>query len=287
MMARPTAASAAATAITKKTKTCPPMPKVCASATKVRFTALSMSSTHMKITITLRRNSTPATPSVKSTAEIASAGLRSILEPSLREHDGADDGGKEQHARDLEGNEVGAKQRIGDGADDALLLLERRDATRGQCDRRRQRRPGQGLQQKQQRGAEQYRDAEPERSFDIAGTGSSQVEQHDDEQEQHHDRAGVHQDLQHRQELRVEQHEQRRDGKEGDDKPERAGDGILARDAEQRAQHREDTESPEDRGGHYSPLGSDGSHSVETGCVCAVSRSRSYTKRSREYSEFS
>ena len=37
----------------------------------------------------------------------------------------------------------------------------------------------------------------------------------------------------------------------------------------------------------YSPLGSDGSHRVDTGCVCAHSRSRSYTKRSREYSEFS
>ena len=37
----------------------------------------------------------------------------------------------------------------------------------------------------------------------------------------------------------------------------------------------------------YSPFGSEGSHSVETGCVCAHSRSRSYTNRSREYSEFS
>ena len=37
----------------------------------------------------------------------------------------------------------------------------------------------------------------------------------------------------------------------------------------------------------YSPFGSDGSHSVDTGCVCAHNRSRSYTNRSREYSEFS
>ena len=37
----------------------------------------------------------------------------------------------------------------------------------------------------------------------------------------------------------------------------------------------------------YSPFGSEGSHRVETGCVCAHSRSRSYTNRSREYSEFS
>src|SRR3954471_15019851 len=106
MMASPTAASAAATAMTKNTKTCPPTPICCASATKVRFTALSMSSTHMKITIALRRNSTPATPSTNSTAEIASAGLRSILELPLRQHDGTHDRGEEQHARDLERNEI-------------------------------------------------------------------------------------------------------------------------------------------------------------------------------------
>src|SRR2546430_3401705 len=56
MMARPTAASAAATAITKNTKTCPPMPSGCASATNVKLTALSISSTHMKITIVFRRS---------------------------------------------------------------------------------------------------------------------------------------------------------------------------------------------------------------------------------------
>src|SRR5712671_2636497 len=183
MMARPTAASAAATAMTKKTKTCPPTPRFWASATNVRLTALSMSSTHMKITIALRRRSTPSTPSVKRTAEMASAGLRSILELSLRQHHGADDRGKEQDTRDLERNEVGSEQRIGDGADDALLLLKRQDAPRRQGDRRRQRGPGQGLQQQQQRGAEQCRDAEPERSFDIAGTRTAQVQQHDHEQE--------------------------------------------------------------------------------------------------------
>src|SRR6266545_4545756 len=176
MIASPTAASAAATAMTKNTNTCPPIPRFCASATNVRLTALSISSTHMKITIALRRNSTPATPSVNSTAEMASAGLSSTLELPLRQDDGAHDGGEEQHARDLERHEILVEQRIGHGADDALLLLERHDATRGQCDRRRQRGPGQGLQQKQQRGAKQYRDTEPERSFDIAGTGSSQVE---------------------------------------------------------------------------------------------------------------
>src|SRR5258705_2300423 len=37
MIASPTAASAAATAMTKNTNTCPPTPRFCASATNVRF----------------------------------------------------------------------------------------------------------------------------------------------------------------------------------------------------------------------------------------------------------
>ena len=37
----------------------------------------------------------------------------------------------------------------------------------------------------------------------------------------------------------------------------------------------------------YSPRGSLGSQRVETGCVCDERRSRSYTNRSRVYSEFS
>jgi len=77
----------------------------------------------MKITIALRRNSTPATPSVNSTAEIASGGTEEHPRAfALRQHDGAYDRGEKQHARDLEGNDIGAEQRSGHGADDALLL---------------------------------------------------------------------------------------------------------------------------------------------------------------------
>ena len=69
MIASPTAASAAATVMTKNTNTCPATPYTCANATNVRFTALSISSTHMKMMIALRRVSTPTTPIVNSTAE--------------------------------------------------------------------------------------------------------------------------------------------------------------------------------------------------------------------------
>src|SRR5207247_2478086 len=71
MMASPTAASAAATAMTNNTKIWPLTPSRWASATNVRFTALSISSTHMKITMALRRISTPAKPIVNRTAESA------------------------------------------------------------------------------------------------------------------------------------------------------------------------------------------------------------------------
>src|SRR4051812_45695501 len=126
MMARPTAASAAATVMTKKTKTCPATPYVCANATKVRFTALSISSTHMKMMIAFRRVSTPTTPIVNRTAE-KNSDSASIGFPASREGDGSYDGGEQQHARDLEREQVFVEQRPGDRRDgaDARDLLRR------------------------------------------------------------------------------------------------------------------------------------------------------------------
>ena len=65
MIASPTATSAAATDMTKKTMICPSMPpKWRASATNDRLTALSMSSIAMNMTMMFRRSSTPVTPIV-------------------------------------------------------------------------------------------------------------------------------------------------------------------------------------------------------------------------------
>src|SRR5215212_4384783 len=100
MIASPTAASAAATVITKNTNTCPPAPYDCANATKVRLTAFSMSSTHMNTMIALRRTSTPNTPITKSTAEKNSASASMFFSALLAEDHGADDRGEQQHARD-------------------------------------------------------------------------------------------------------------------------------------------------------------------------------------------
>src|SRR2546429_159472 len=72
--AAPRAAPTAAAAVRKTTKVGPATPSCWASATNVRFTALSISSTHMKMTMALRRSSTPATPSANSTAVAGSVG---------------------------------------------------------------------------------------------------------------------------------------------------------------------------------------------------------------------
>src|SRR5436305_6783479 len=105
MIASPTAASAAATVITKNTKTWPATPYACANATKVRFTALSISSTHMNTMIAFRGISTPNTPIANSTAEknSASASMVSLrLRPLFTQHHRSDDRREQQHARHLE-----------------------------------------------------------------------------------------------------------------------------------------------------------------------------------------
>src|SRR5207302_9653879 len=84
MIASPTAASAAATAMTKNTKIWPATPSCCAKATNARLAAFSISSTHMKMTIALRRSSTPSTPTANRTPETARAGPSSITASAWR-----------------------------------------------------------------------------------------------------------------------------------------------------------------------------------------------------------
>src|SRR4051812_43813710 len=134
MIASPTAASAAATVITKNTNTCPATPYACANATKLRFTALSMSSTHMNTMIALRRISTPNTPIVNSTAEknSASANMWLVSFASLfTQHHRADDRGEEQDARHLERQQIFVEHGRGDRRHRAGLLdLSRRKTLR-------------------------------------------------------------------------------------------------------------------------------------------------------------
>src|ERR1700746_3929669 len=99
MMARPTAASAAATTMTKKTKICPSMRcHMWAKATKVRLTALSISSIDIKIVMTLRLMRKAQTPIEKSTAarmRYQAIGTMSLL-LLPGEHDSAQNRNKDQ-----------------------------------------------------------------------------------------------------------------------------------------------------------------------------------------------
>ena len=80
----------------------PATPYACANATKVRFTALSISSTHMNTMIALRRISTPTTPMRKGRRRRTATQRAWSLSRLLAEDDGADHRGQEQDARDLE-----------------------------------------------------------------------------------------------------------------------------------------------------------------------------------------
>src|ERR1051325_3310932 len=135
MIARPTAASAAATVITKKTKTCPATPYTCANATKLRFTALSISSTHMKMMIAFRRVSTPTTPITNSTAEKKSDSASiGFLLASACQGDGTHDGGEQQDAGEFEGEQILVEERPGHGLERALGGDLRRRVVGGQSE---------------------------------------------------------------------------------------------------------------------------------------------------------
>src|SRR6266851_3205966 len=189
------------------------------------------------------------------------------LQLPFREHDRAHDRGEQQHARDLERHEIRVEQRACDGADDPLARLYGGEGAGWQLDGAGRERlcPTEHAQLEEQRSRQDRRQQEADGSLDVGGAGTPEVQQHDHEQEQHHDRARVDEHLQRRDELGVEHHVHRGQGEQCDHEPERAHHRIPARDAQQGAPHRNDAEDPEDGESHYSPFGSDGSHSVDTG----------------------
>ena len=151
MIPSPTTTSAAATTSTKNTAVWPftsssPVER----ATNDRFTAFSISSTHMNITSGLRRMSRPTVPMPNSTAASsryhvgvgATSAITARSPPSrsarpARPAPGstrngrrarmtvAEHGDDEQHRRDLEGEHVGREQRAGQLVDVRLGAAER------------------------------------------------------------------------------------------------------------------------------------------------------------------
>src|SRR5689334_8673719 len=192
MIASPTAASAAATVMTKTTNTCPAIPYTLLSATNVRFTAFSMSSTHMKITIALRRVSTPIAPIENSTADSASDSA-SIDLPPAPDDDSADDGDEQQDARQLEREQVLVEQRLRDAADRAEITNSLRVVASAGDERLRHSLAGERRHLRQEHDPEQCCDELAPLASHVGDLGRlPEVQQHDHEQEHHHDRAGVH-----------------------------------------------------------------------------------------------
>src|SRR4051812_47837526 len=115
-MARPTPTSAAATAMMNSAKTAPVALCSCVpKATRLRFTALRMSSMDMSTITPFRRASTPYTPMANSAAARKRNWLRNIGLPSSvppGQDDGADEGGEQHDRGDLEGDQVGAEDRV-------------------------------------------------------------------------------------------------------------------------------------------------------------------------------
>src|SRR3989304_3568731 len=101
MIARPTATSPAAPVIKKKAKTCPAGEgRKRARATKLRLTALSISSMDMKMTRALRRVATPTTPTAKRKAlkkRYAHRGTMGLLQPPFGEDHRPDHGREQDH----------------------------------------------------------------------------------------------------------------------------------------------------------------------------------------------
>src|SRR5690606_10109362 len=83
-----------------------------------------------------------------------------------------------------------------------------------------------------------------------ATLAAAHVEQHDDEEEQRDDRAGVNQHHEHGQEEGLKQREDAGDADQGQQKAKRGGDGVAVEHHAEGARHGEDGEEVEENGGH-------------------------------------
>src|SRR5437763_15340420 len=86
----------------------------------VRFTAFSISSTHMKMMIALRRGRTPTTPITKSAADSASDSASTRIPPSAK-HNCAGNSDEQEHTRQLEREQILVEQWTRDRSDRAVF----------------------------------------------------------------------------------------------------------------------------------------------------------------------
>src|SRR5215470_6362511 len=247
MIASPTAASAAATTITKNTNTWPSRASLIpwslqyrAKATKLRFTALSISSTDMKMVMMLRLSRKPSTPSENRIAlkiRYQESGTISAL--PLSEHHRAHDGDQNQHRGDLKRQQKILEQQMRDGL--GVAEVRGADADFAEFVTLAHHDPAHHAGQHQDSGnAHQQGDAAAPRPLFHPG-----VQQHDDEHEQHHDGPGVNDHLDSRDKLGAQKQVDQRQRRHHHHQRECAVDRVTLRqqvDGPCHANHSEDDE---------------------------------------------
>src|SRR6185437_11916402 len=249
----------------------------------------------MKMMIAFRRVRTPTTPITNNIAERPSdsASTRRLL---ASEYHGTRDRHEQQNAGQLEGERIIAIQRPRHGANGAIRSkLLAQEVTRYDILSGRDARSREDADFGDQNQSDEAREKLAPDAANVGDVGSlAEIEQHYHEEEDHHYRAGIQQHLHRGDELRVEHHVFSRKTEHRDDEPHRGGNGTPPRHECHRGHDRDYSEKVEvelveetEVIHAHSPLGSVASQSVETGCVCAINLSRSYTCPSLLYSEFS
>src|SRR5882724_5537474 len=250
--ASPTATSPAATAMVKTLNTWPVRLFSCRlKVMKLMFAAFIISSIDIRMMIALRRVSTPSMPMEKSSRLktrrcVAGTGIASFPSALLaRQDDRADHRNQQQDRGHLERQQVVPVETDADGLEIPSLSQRRSGGDRHEL-----------------AAAVQVEDQPHHRQPDDAGDGGMQpdpiseavlkIHEHDDEQEEDHDAAGIDQHLDGGDELRLEQHVDAGHRQEGEHQIDRRMDGAPAADHHEPRQDRDRGQDVKDRrgGGH-------------------------------------
>src|SRR5580700_9085881 len=171
---------------------------------KLRLTAFNISSIDMNTVITLRRNRNPAMPSVNNTAlriryQESGTPADMLLHLLLRQHHRAQNSDQDQHRNHFEGQQILGEERAPYVERGAVLEPAEAHVARSWKHVLREVRH-QPEERKQQRNPQHLRQQRAAFAYLRAG-----IQQHDHEDEQDHDGAGVYYHLRGRQELRAQQ----------------------------------------------------------------------------------
>src|SRR5579884_2064150 len=271
-IASPTPTSAAAIVITNSANTCPDTLWWNAeNATRLMFTAFSISSMLISTSTPLRRASTPYTP-VQNRNALRIRNWFSCTGSSIsaRDRDGTDECGQQEHRHDLERHHVGPEDRVGDGGRQTIHPQRVVDADLSGAER---------VDEQEDQHAEDEQGRHRGRPalvvVEIRLSAHRRAREHDPEQEEDHDRTDVHEHLDPRDELRGEQDVLGRGAREHDDEVERGvHDVARPHDTERRARHRDRDDREGDVLRYHTRLPS------RPGCTALTCRPRDAASRS-------